>query len=451
MLSCPHTLYMTHLAPILGPVFEHLQYRLDKTWLPIISSAVTPDLCKPLYNADCVNAAALASRGGDDWFVSYYSRTGLFVGDVDVVTGEAAVEKSRVELSRTFSDMLQTALALKGDWALVLANFAKDEQSNRRNDGSKLSQGPRTRIQVEGFVNADGTPKTENQAEIDARKLQRISAMCHFLFLGHEQIAGSITLLVIQCLAYPDAYTCRRISRICHRILETVAWYPRYTELLGNRMFLAAIKNIVTEPKWMVGIEWDMINVVRDIYIRLVLGQVVQPGGQGVALQQAFAGDNPNHYEQAKTADQPLQGGGILVIPSNIPRQVLASLPGVDTAMINQLDADLKRKKSAKDQKDGIRDLLRIASEQIKQADDAAAASFPNGLGGSSSTLGGALERAVEEESLLRNHHRKAEIEDLPEKLVTHSMMVKKHQKNQNQDQEQQSSIKALGLAAFQL
>ena len=29
---------------------------------------------------------------------------------------EAAVEKVRVELSRTFSDVLQSALALKGDW-----------------------------------------------------------------------------------------------------------------------------------------------------------------------------------------------------------------------------------------------------------------------------------------------------------------------------------------------
>ena len=447
MLGCPHTLYMTHLAPIVGPVFEHIQYRLDKTWAPFLGPVVTPDLCKPMFSADCESVAALASRGGEDWFSSYYARAGLFVGDLDAVTAEAAVEKSRVEISRTFSDLLQTALALKGDWALVLANQSKEEQANRRNESSKLSQGPRTRVKTEGHVNADGTPKGENQAAIDARKLQRISAMCHFLFLEHEQIAGSLTLSVIQCLAYPDAYTCRRMARICHRILEAVAWYPRYTELLGNRLLSAAVKNIVTEPKWMVGIEWEMINIVRDIYGRLVLGQIVQPGGQGAGLQQPAAANNPNHYEQAKTADRPLQGGGILVVSSDIPRRVLASLPGVNMTMIDQLDRDMKRKRSAKDQKDFIRDLLRIASEQIKQADDAAAAaaslnSYTNGVTTTSSALGGVLGRAIDEESLLRNAHRKATVEDLPEKLVIN----KKSKKKNPQDDEQPS-----GLALFQL
>jgi hypothetical protein len=125
-----------------------------------------------------------------------------------------------------------------------------------------------------------------NQAAIDARKLRRISAMCHFLFV-------------------------RRITRICHRILEeAVACHPpRYAELLGSRMMsAAAVKNIVTEPKWMVGIEWEMINIVRDMYGRLVLGQRVQPGGQGAGLQQLTAANNPNEYEQAKSADRPLQG-----------------------------------------------------------------------------------------------------------------------------------------------
>ena len=438
---------MTHLAPILGPVFEHVQYRLEKTWAPYLGPVVAPELCKPMFSSDCEAAAALASRGGEDWFASYYARAGLFVGDLDVVTAEAAVEKSRVEISRTFSDLLQTALALKGDWALVLANQSKEEQATRRNETSKLSQGPRTRIQTEGHVNADGTPKSENQAAIDARKLQRISAMCHFLFLEHEQIAGSLTLSVIQSLSYPDAYTCRRMARICHRILETVAWYPRYTELLGNRMLSATVKNIVTEPKWMVGIEWEMINIVRDIYTRLVLGQLVQPGGQGAGLQQPSAADNPNHYEQAKTADRPLQGGGILVIPSDIPRQVLASLPGVTMAMVDQLDRDMKHKRSAKDQKDFIRDLLRVASEHIKQADDAAAAAlslncYPNGGNATSATLGGVLGRAIDEESLLRNAHRKATVEDIPEKLVIN----KKSKKKNHQDDEQPS-----GLALFEL
>jgi hypothetical protein len=433
---------MTHLAPIIGPVFEHMQYRLDKTWQNVLRSPTgTP--CRPLFTNDCESAAALASRGGDEWFVSYYARSGIFVGDLDGDTAEAAVEKGRIEMTRVFSDVLQSALALKGDWALVLANLAKEDQSKSRKDGtrsSKSNRGPPNRVGTAegGRVNADGTPQSKNQAAIDARKLRRISAMCHFLFLEHEQIAGFLTMSLIQCLEYPDAYTCRRITRICHRALETVAWEPRYTDLLGNRMLTVAVKNIVTEPKWMVGIEWDMINVVRDVFCRLVLGQTVQPGGQGAGLQQLTASDNPFTYEQAKTADRPLHGGGILTTPSDLPRQVLGSLPGITVEMIQTLDHDLKRKRSAKDQKDFIRDFLRIAADHWSETHPV--------MGGG----GGNFDRAVGEESLLHSAHRKADVEDIPEKLVTHSMMQKRAGKKKK-NKAASSQAAATGLAAFNL
>jgi hypothetical protein len=373
--------------------------------------------------------SSLAGGGGEDWFTSYYARSGVFVGDLDAVTAEAAVEKFRVEVTRTFSDILQSALALKGDWALTLANLSKEEQASKRNDYSRPMKGPPNQF-TEGLINADGTPRKKNQSAIDARKLARISAMCHFLFLEHEQIAGFLTLTVIQCLEYPDAYTCRRITRICHRCLETAAWHPRYTELLGSRMFSVAVKNIVMEPKWMVGIEWDMINVTRDIYCRLVLGQLIQPGGQGAGLQQPMASENPVIYEQAKSVDRPLQGGGILTSPSDLPRQILASLPGITMQTIQQMDQDLKRKRAAKDQKDFIRDFLRIAADSWSE-------SHPDPTSGTNS-----LDRAKESESLLHSSHRKADVEDIPEKLVTYSMKSKKKAKKNGQ---------RLGLSAFQL
>ena len=49
------------------------------------------------------------------------------------------------------------ALALKGSWALVLANKAKEEQAMKRNDLSKLTSGTRNQIKSDvGPVNADG-------------------------------------------------------------------------------------------------------------------------------------------------------------------------------------------------------------------------------------------------------------------------------------------------------
>ena len=223
--------------------------------------------------------------------------------------------------------------------------------------------------------------------------------------MENETVAGYLTLTIIQCLGYPDTYTCRRITRICHRVLETVAWHPRYTDFLGRRMLAAATKNIVTEPKWMVGVEWDMINVFRDIYCRLVLGQTLQSGGQGVGLQQPSTSGpgGVTIFEQSKSADRPLQGGGILTTPSDLPHQLLVSLPGITVQMVQKLDQELTLKRSQKDQKDIIRDFLRVAADEWKENEHPNSGIIGGGGGGTSLNI---LDRALAEESLLHNSTR---------------------------------------------
>ena len=82
---------------------------------------------------------------------------------------------------------------------MVLATQAQEEQAaTKRNDSSKLTSGPHNRIGKGGPVNADGTPCNDNRIAVDARKSLRITALCHFLFLENEGIAGSITLTIIQ-------------------------------------------------------------------------------------------------------------------------------------------------------------------------------------------------------------------------------------------------------------
>lgn len=80
----------------------------------------------------------------------------------------------------------------------MLATQAKEEQAARRNDSSKLMSGPSNQPEIGGRKNADGTPRDEKRIAVDARKSLRISALCHFLFLEDESLAGSITLSIIQ-------------------------------------------------------------------------------------------------------------------------------------------------------------------------------------------------------------------------------------------------------------
>ena len=409
MVTCPSTLYQTHMTAILGPVFKHLQIRFQYSWGQILGTAggLSAESIKPLFSSNCAEAVNLITTSGvDAWFVAYYARGGLFVGDLDTVTAEAMSNKATVDLTRTFSDAIQTVLALKGSWALVLANKAKEEAA-KKSVSSKSFTGPKSRLtDGSSLTNADGTKRTLVQMNIDARKMLRIDKLCHFLLLENEQIAGYLVLTMIQALEYPDAYVCRRCTRIIHRVLETVAWVERYTELLGHRLFSIAVKAIVTEPKWMVGIEWDMINIIRDIYGRLVLGQYFLPGGQGTGLQMIKDPLNSNRFEQTKVVDKPLLGGGILPTPSDFPRRILMEI-GMSQGDIVELEKKLVNKRSAKDQKDTFRDVLRIAADKTKG-------------------LTGVLERAGAEESLLNQTARAPEVTALPEKLVTYSMVKKK-------------------------
>jgi len=99
----------------------------------------------------------------------------------------------------------------------------------------------------------------------------------------------------------------------------------------------------------MIGIEWDMINIIRDIYGRLSLGQYFLPGGQGPGLQQVPDSNKANCFEQSKVVDKPLQGGGILVNPSDFPRRIFMQI-GVSENEILALEKALNEKRSAKDQ-----------------------------------------------------------------------------------------------------
>lgn len=216
--------------------------------------------------------------------------------------------------------------------ALVLANKARQDQALKMNDPSVLTSGPKTRVNYDEEkkpINADGTPRSTNQEALEARILARIQIFSRFLLLDDEKIAGSFVVTMINCLEYPDQYTCRRAIRICHRICETAAHVDRYTTILGGTMFQTIVKAITTEPKWMVGVEWDLVALLRDIFCRLCLGQCLIPGGQGPGLQQPRDANNPALFEQGKNVNSPLLGGGILCRATDIPLQILAGLPGV--------------------------------------------------------------------------------------------------------------------------
>lgn len=104
--------------------------------------------------------------------------------------------------------MLQTSLALKGDWNLVLANIVREEQAQKKNDSNILETRPTSKMRnSNGPVNANGSKRSKFYKAIEARKVSRINKLGHFLLLENETIAGYLVLSIAECLGYPDAYT----------------------------------------------------------------------------------------------------------------------------------------------------------------------------------------------------------------------------------------------------
>lgn len=81
--------------------------------------------------------------------------------------------------------------------------------------------------------------------------------------------------------------------------------------------------------------------------------------------------------------------------------------------------------RAVKSQKDAMRDLLRVAAEEMKKAE------INNN---SNSALPSILCRAVDEESMLKQLTRAPLVPSLPEKLVTQSQLVKEESKVLRQD-----------------
>ena len=285
-----------------------------------------------------------------------------------------------------------------------MANLSREEQTAKNSSKSRYGYEKHQNQRL----NVTGTPRTPGQEALEARKLARINALCHYLLVEDTTIAGILLPTIIQCIEYPDAHAARRCVRMCHRIIETVVSYQQYTELISRQLFTTIVKALVTEPKWMVGMEWDMISLVRDIYCRTSLGQYLQSGGLGASMQQPRSPSNPNEFVQNKIVSLPLEGGGILCTPSNIPRQILADLPGIGTTLVLDLDKEMCENLAGKIQKDLLRDLLRLAADNVKQR-----------VGDKS--IGGIFSRVEEEESVLNQKLRVSLVPALPEKLETYS------------------------------
>ncbi|CAM9612433.1 unnamed protein product [Chrysoparadoxa australica] len=348
---CPPALFRSHFTPLAAPFFIHMLHRLSMTWKPPLPSEVADQDLLKIY----VEGGAL-----------------LCADPIPGETREVLEDKIKRETTRAHIDLVQVLLGLKGELAVM-----------EDGGGKKLS--------AADAMGAGVPAKERLRADASARQ--------KFMVLEMDEVSYPLLMVTVGAFCWPDAYTCRRAIKIATTIVDFVWKVPKFSSAIGSDLFGAAVLGLVTEPKWMVGLEYEVLALVREIYLRLVIGM------------------DPSINSSPK-------GGPPAPTPvTDLPRQVLLSLPGVHPENVAALEVVLQKtgQGSAKSHKDALADLLRTAAEYADLTSQA-----------------GGEGKARVEESLLQKKKSLA-IMDLPTKLSARSTKLK--QRNEADEVSDLSSL----------
>ena len=434
------TLLPPLLAPLLSHTLQRLTVTWEAASTAVAnSSAPSSQGPLGAVSALSSAGAAAASPSAADasaWrtvAAAYRRDGGAVLGpEVPEATKELVIDKCRRELTRTHVAVLQSWLALSGDLARAFINYdgvgkpwgsggsleaagssggasgtcgtstlggfsgALAPPKNGRSfdsapsppvvagsggggSGGAAATGAGTAAGSGDMDAAHGhakVPRAPGLAREAAAKRQHADTLAKFLFLGNPSIAYPLAGTVTAALLWPDGVQCRKAITAAHRMVGCTYAEPLFEPLLGTHLMQTAVYALVTEPKWLAGLEWDLLNLARDLYCLLAIGLAPDRLTYAVASAQGGGGG----------ATSPRGSGGGSGIPAHHftavvgrPRAVLLQLPGVGPPQVATLDAALSQATDAKAQKDAMRDVLRAASEAIHAQDPAASSLAQNG------------------------------------------------------------------------
>jgi exportin-5 len=412
VLHCPPRLHATLLPPLLAPLLSHTLQRLTITW-QAASAASSTTTANPLGAATALAPTGPTAADAIAWrtvAAAYRRDGGAVLGpEVPEATKELVIDKCRRELTRTHVAVLQSWLALSGELARAFINYdgvgkpwgsggsleaagssggasgscgtstlggfsgaLAPPKNGRSLDSAPLpyASGAATAAASEGggMDAAHGhakVPRAPALAREAAAKRQHADNLARFLFLGNPSIAYPLAGTITAALLWPDGVQCRKAITAAHRMVGCTHAEPLFEPLLGTHLMQTAVYALVTEPKWLAGLEWDLLNLARDLYCLLAIGLAPDRLTYAVASAQGAA----NAAASGAGVTSPRGASGIpahhFAAVAGRPRAVLLNLPGVGPPQVAALDAALSQATDAKAQKDAMRDLLRAASEAI--------------------------------------------------------------------------------------
>jgi len=170
---------------------------------------------------------------------------------------------------------------------------------------------------------------------------------------------------VVALLCLPDATACRYAVQMAQHLLDLCIADVRFVVTVAKEAFTAALSVLLQQEAWTVGIEWDLIEFLLDVFLMLVMGEGRQPifvsGGSGAV---GTSDCNTSMCAHAVRSDWP-------------PRILMSVSAVVTMERIAQLEQQLRsimqRRKRRGVMKDFITELVAVVSGSNSTSTSAAA------------------------------------------------------------------------------
>nr|CCA14349.1 exportin5like protein putative [Albugo laibachii Nc14] len=164
-----------------------------------------------------------------------------------------------------------------------------------------------------------------------------------------KTLPGLFGQILIEIMCWKDTQSCRKAVGLADKMVTCLHERQEYHFLLGDSIFKAALKSLFLDNAAVKedGLKWELINLIRNCYCRLVLGL------------------NPVHEcKGIDPAHQPTKPANELCLS---PRGILASLPEIQSSDLDALDTFLREKHSIKTQKIAFKEILEAPMHIVRQ------------------------------------------------------------------------------------
>ncbi len=90
------------------------------------------------------------------------------------------------------------------------------------------------------------------------------------LMLGPEEVFAPFIATIITSMSFPDSNICRKSIKTLEFLSTFLLQDVRFIVPLGREALNAAVIILVNNEKWCHGIEWNLINLIEQIYSSII-------------------------------------------------------------------------------------------------------------------------------------------------------------------------------------